>query len=137
MQITATSRFPYLLYVLTVSGVAYLLKIRDVSTYSSCSVFPADELTELNVHNYLNHMRVTAVTATPGCLVFGRNDGSICCFQLGVLDPSAAGMIDLALYFQVLIVSLACMFHFACLLTYFITYWCNLHIIWVIEFAFT
>ncbi|KAK4272851.1 hypothetical protein QN277_021350 [Acacia crassicarpa] len=92
-EITATSRFPYLLYVLTVSGVAYLLKIRDVSTYSSCSVFPAHELTELNVHNYLNHMRVTAVTATSGFLVLGRNDGSICCFQLGVLDPSAAGFV--------------------------------------------
>ncbi|XP_054791802.1 nuclear pore complex protein NUP160-like isoform X2 [Prosopis cineraria] len=92
-EITASSRFPFLLYVLTVSGVAYLLKIRDISAYASCSVFPTHELTELNVRDYSNQMPVTAVTATSGCLAVGRNDGSVCCFQLGVLDPNAAGFV--------------------------------------------
>ena len=35
---------------------------------------------------------ITAVTATAGGLVVGTSDGSVFCFQLGVLDPSAPGM---------------------------------------------
>ncbi|KAF7804423.1 nuclear pore complex protein NUP160 isoform X1 [Senna tora] len=90
---TAAARFPYLLYVLTASGVAYLLKIRNVSMYSSCAIVPVDEFIELNVLNHSNHIAVTAVTASSGCLVVGRNDGSVCCFQLGVLDPSYPGFL--------------------------------------------
>lgn len=98
MQITGTSRLPYLLYVLTVSGVAYLLRIRNVSAYASCSILPVDELIELNVRDYvLNNAAITAVTATARCLVIGTSDGSVFCFQLGVLDPSAPGMFNLAL----------------------------------------
>lgn len=100
MQTASSSRFPYLLYVLTVSGVAYLLKIRNFSTYVSCSVVPADELSELNVYSYSNNVPVTAVTATSGCLVVGRNDGSVSCFQLGVLDPTTAGIINLLVNFN-------------------------------------
>ncbi|XP_061369060.1 nuclear pore complex protein NUP160 [Gastrolobium bilobum] len=94
-KITAgTSRFPYLLYVLTVSGVAYLLKIRNVSAYASSSIFQVDELLELNVGDYIsNHVTITAVTATAGGLVIGTSDGSVSCFQLGVLDPSAPGFV--------------------------------------------
>lgn len=125
MQITATSRFPYLFYVLTVSGVAYVLKIRNVSMYASCSIFPADELMELTVHDYSNHIAVTAVTATSGCLVVGRNDGSVCCFQIGVLDPSAPGMINLVLYSQVIVFATTCMFPFPCILFSFITIHAN------------
>lgn len=93
MQISGASRFPYLLYVLTVSGVAYLLKIRNVSVYASVSVFPVDELLEVNVRGYIpNHAAtITAVTATVGGLVVGTSDGSVFCFQLGVLDSSAPG----------------------------------------------
>ncbi|KAJ1392233.1 hypothetical protein SESBI_35975 [Sesbania bispinosa] len=97
-QITGTSRFPYLLYVLTVSGLAYLLRIRNVSGYASCTIFPVDELLELNVRDYIsNNVAITAVTATAGGLVIGTSDGSVCCFQLGVVDPSAPGMVNLAL----------------------------------------
>ncbi|KAI4300319.1 hypothetical protein L6164_033710 [Bauhinia variegata] len=92
-EITSTSRYPYLLYALTVSGVAYLLKVRNVFAYASCSVLPADELIELNLLAYSNHIAITSVTATAGCLVIGRSDGSVCCFQLGVLDPSAPGFV--------------------------------------------
>lgn len=100
MQITTgTSIFPYLIYVLTVSGVAYLLKIRNVSAYASRSstVFPVNDVLELNVRDYIpNNVTVTAMAATTGSVVIGRSDGSICCFQLGGLDPSAPGMVNLA-----------------------------------------
>ncbi|KAH1227697.1 Nuclear pore complex protein NUP160 [Glycine max] len=92
-EISGASRFPYLLYVLTVSGVAYLLKIRNVSAYTSVSVFPVDELLEVNVRDYIpNHATaITTVMATVGGLVVGTSDGSVFCFQLGVVDPSAPG----------------------------------------------
>lgn len=94
MQITGSSRFPYLLYVLTVSGVAYLLRIRNVSAYASCSILPVDELIELNVRDYVpNNAAITAVTATARCLVIGTADGSVFCFQLGGLDSSVPGML--------------------------------------------
>jgi nuclear pore complex protein Nup160 len=100
MQITGNSRFPYLLYVLTVSGVAYLLRIRNVSAYGSCSVLPDDELIELNVRDYVpNNAALTAVTATSRCLVIGTSDGSVFCFQLGVLDAGAIGMVSSAYIF--------------------------------------
>lgn len=94
MQITGNSRFPYLLYVLTVSGVAYLLRIRNVSAYGSCSILPEDELIELNVRDYIpDNAAITAVTATARCLVIGTSNGPVFSFQLGVLDPSAHGMV--------------------------------------------
>ena len=99
MQISGNSRFPYLLYVLTVSGVAYLLKIRNASAYASTSsaLFPVEDLFELNVCDYVsNHVAITAVTATAGCVVIGQRDGSVCCFRLGVIDPSAPGMLNFA-----------------------------------------
>jgi nuclear pore complex protein Nup160 len=100
MQITGNSRFPYLLYVLTVSGVAYLLRIRNVSAYGSCSVLPEDEIIELNVHDYVpNNAALTAVTATSRCLVIGTSDGSVFCFQLGLLDAGAPGMVSSAYIF--------------------------------------
>ncbi|RYR42511.1 hypothetical protein Ahy_A08g038982 isoform C [Arachis hypogaea] len=93
-EISRNSRFPYLLYVLTMTGVAYLLKIRNVSAYASSALFPAEDLSELNVCDYVsNHVPITAVTATAGCVVVGRSDGSVCCFRLGVIDPSAPGFV--------------------------------------------
>ncbi|XP_057434372.1 nuclear pore complex protein NUP160-like [Lotus japonicus] len=91
---SGSSRFPYLLYVLTVSGLAYLLRIRNVCAYASCSIIPVDELFEFDVRGYVsNNAAITAVTATAGVLVIGTSDGSVCCFQLGVLDPSAPGFL--------------------------------------------
>lgn len=115
MQITGTSRFPYLLYVLDVSGVAYLLRIRNVSAYASCSIIPVDELLELNLHDYFsNQLAITAVTATARCLIVGTNDGSVFCFQLGVLDPSAPGMVKLAL--SSLVITFCATAHVTCFL---------------------
>uniref|UniRef100_A0A5B7BIU5 Uncharacterized protein n=1 Tax=Davidia involucrata TaxID=16924 RepID=A0A5B7BIU5_DAVIN len=84
---------PYMLYTLTVSGVAYLVRLKNVYNYASCSVFPPNEITEFNIQTYPHHGEITAVAAIAGCLVIGRNDGSVGCFQLGMLDPSAPGFI--------------------------------------------
>ncbi|CAI8602479.1 unnamed protein product [Vicia faba] len=93
-EITGNSRFPYLLYVLTVSGVAYLVRIQNVSAYASCSILPVDELIKLNVRDYIpNNAAITAVTATARCLVVGTTDGSVFCFQLGGLDASVPGFV--------------------------------------------
>ncbi|BBH02752.1 SUPPRESSOR OF AUXIN RESISTANCE1 [Prunus dulcis] len=82
---------PYLLYALTVSGVAYLLRLGPISTYVSHSGFRLDELVEFNVNAY---GPVTSAAAMPsGCLVLGRGDGSLACLQLGSLDPSAPGFV--------------------------------------------
>lgn len=82
---------PYLLYALTVSGVAYLLRLGPISNYASCSGFRLDELAEFNVNAY---GPVTSAAAIPsGCLVLGRGDGSLACLQLGSLDPSAPGFV--------------------------------------------
>ncbi|KAG2402562.1 Nuclear pore complex protein [Vigna angularis] len=94
-EISGASRFPYLLYVLTVSGVGYLLRIRNISAYASISIVPVDELLEVNVRGYIANQAaaIAAVTATAGGLVVGTSDGSVFCFQLGVLEPSAPGFV--------------------------------------------
>ncbi|KAF2314379.1 hypothetical protein GH714_025859 [Hevea brasiliensis] len=43
--------------------------------------------------SYLNNSTITSVAATPGCLVVGKNDGSVACFQLGSLDQTAPGFV--------------------------------------------
>ncbi|XP_012074439.1 nuclear pore complex protein NUP160 isoform X1 [Jatropha curcas] len=82
---------PYLLYLLTVSGVAYVFKLRNVSGYTSCSTFPPSEVIEFNLRSYFDNVTITSVAATAGCLVVGRNDGSVACFQLGSADQTAPG----------------------------------------------
>lgn len=92
-QVDVNSRnYPYLLYVLTVSGIAYLLRIRNASAYKS-SILPAEEVMRaFDMHNY---GPITSAAALPsGCLVVGRSDGSVGCFQLSILDPSAPGTAD-------------------------------------------
>lgn len=85
------------LYVLTISGLAYLLKLtNNISTYNvSNSTFPPDHLFEFDIRRtHSNHGPITSVAATAGCLVAGFNDGSVCCFQLGtILDHTAPGII--------------------------------------------
>ncbi|KAG6727322.1 hypothetical protein I3842_02G124200 [Carya illinoinensis] len=92
-QISYSPKHPYVLYVLTVTGVAYLLKLGNISTYSSSSVFPPDELLEFNIQAFSNHGAITTVAATAGCLVVGFSDGSVSCFQLGILEQSAPGFV--------------------------------------------
>ncbi|KAL5715188.1 hypothetical protein ACHQM5_017047 [Ranunculus cassubicifolius] len=81
----------YLLYAMTVSGVAYLFKLRNVGDYESCTVVPQNEFMEFDLQSFSQSAPITAVTATMGCLIVGRYDGSISCFQLGVLDASVNG----------------------------------------------
>ncbi|XP_021903530.1 nuclear pore complex protein NUP160-like [Carica papaya] len=92
-QIGSTSRNFCSLYALTVTGVAYLLKLSSISAYASCSVFPQDDFVEVNLPAYSNYEPVTSVTAMPGCLVVGRGDGSVACFQLGTLHQTASGFV--------------------------------------------
>ncbi|GMY33051.1 nuclear pore complex protein NUP160 isoform X1 [Fagus crenata] len=90
-------RYPYLLYALTVSGVAYVLKLRNISSYvnASNSAFPPDEVLEFDIRACSNqHGPITAVAATAGCFVAGFSDGSVSCFQLGsLLDQNAPGFV--------------------------------------------
>lgn len=78
-----------MLYALTISGVAYLIRLRNIYDYS---LFPANDILEYNTQIEPHHGAITAVAARAGCLVVGRIDGSISCFQLGILDPIAPGL---------------------------------------------
>ncbi|XP_043806897.1 nuclear pore complex protein NUP160 isoform X2 [Manihot esculenta] len=80
---------PFLLYALTISGVAYVFKLRNFSGYTSSSAFPANEVIVCNLQRYLNNVTITSVAATSGCLVVGKSDGSVACFQLGLLEQTA------------------------------------------------
>ncbi|KAK6121287.1 hypothetical protein DH2020_044990 [Rehmannia glutinosa] len=82
------------LYTLTVSGVAYLIRLRNNFDYGTSSVVPTDEFLAYNTQVQPHYGAITAVTATAGCLMIGRSDGSIGCFQLGVLDPSHSGFVS-------------------------------------------
>mgnify|MGYP003702074241 CR=1 FL=1 len=81
----------YLLYVLTVSGVALLCHLRSPFSYISGSIFPQDDIVEFNLQTQVQSAKVTAVTAMSGCLVIGRQDGSICCYSLGKLALNSPG----------------------------------------------
>nr|GMD47158.1 nuclear pore complex protein NUP160 isoform X1 [Ipomoea batatas] len=81
----------FTLNALTISGVTYLIKLKDVSTYISSSVLPSSEVIECNTQMNPHHGAITAVAATAGSIVVGRNDGSVSCFQLGMVEPSAPG----------------------------------------------
>uniref|UniRef100_A0A1D1Y398 Nuclear pore complex protein Nup160 n=3 Tax=Anthurium amnicola TaxID=1678845 RepID=A0A1D1Y398_9ARAE len=78
----------YLLYALTVLGTAYLFKLGDLSSYISGSVFRQSEVVEFDVQM---DSKVTAMTATFGRLLLGRQDGLVTCYQLGILEQSAPG----------------------------------------------
>ncbi|KAL0919897.1 hypothetical protein M5K25_012023 [Dendrobium thyrsiflorum] len=81
----------YSLYALTVSGSVYLLNLKRPFNFLSGSIFPQSELIEFSVQSNALDGKVTAVAATSGCLLLGRQYGSIGCYQLGVLDPSKPG----------------------------------------------
>lgn len=81
----------YMLYVLTVSGVALLCHLRSPFSYVSGSVLHQDDIAEFNLQTQAQSAKVTAVTAKPGCIVIGRQDGSICSYSLGKLAPNSPG----------------------------------------------
>lgn len=91
-----------MLYTLTISGVAYLVKLRSNLDYGTSSFVPASEIVEYNTQVLPHYGAIRAVAASDGCLLIGRNDGSISCFQLGTLDPSSPGP-NMVLSFKFLI----------------------------------
>lgn len=103
--------------MLSVSGIAYLLRIRHTSAYKSSSVLPAEEVIRtFDMHSY---GPITSASALPsGCFVVGRSDGSVGCFQLSMLDLDAPGttytccfiFIYLYIYFLFFFVSCSCRF---------------------------
>ncbi|KAH9684272.1 nuclear pore complex protein NUP160 [Citrus sinensis] len=81
----------HVLHVLTVSGIAFRLKFSsNFSVYESTPLFPNQDILEFNLVNY-GIVPITRVAATAGCLVVGRNDGSVASFQLGILHPGSPG----------------------------------------------
>ncbi|CAD6251915.1 unnamed protein product [Miscanthus lutarioriparius] len=81
----------YMLYVLTISGVALLCHLRSPFSYVSGSVMHQDDIVEFSLQTQAQSAKVTAVTAKPGCIVIGRQDGSICSNSLGKLAPNSPG----------------------------------------------
>ncbi|XP_076919952.1 nuclear pore complex protein NUP160-like [Bidens hawaiensis] len=92
-ELSTTSRNPYMLYALTVTGLAYLIRLTDITCYETCSVLPPNEVVELNLIDYCDYGAITAIAATNGCLVVGGQDGSVGCFRLGMHDSSAPGFL--------------------------------------------
>ncbi|XP_073150700.1 nuclear pore complex protein NUP160 isoform X2 [Henckelia pumila] len=84
----------FLLYALTMSGVAFLIRLRNSFDYGPYSVIPTDEILEYNTQIQPYDGAIKAVSATAGCLVIGRSDGSVRYFQLGIVDPSAPGFVS-------------------------------------------
>ena len=86
-----------MLYTSTAAGIAYLIRLTNITNYGSYTVFPPHEVTELNIQSYCDYGAITAIAATAGCLVIGGSDGSVGCFRLGSLDSSSPGMVDFVL----------------------------------------
>lgn len=80
----------YLLYAITTSGFAYLIKLKSPAAYKSGSVLASSELIQLDISKNLVRLeQITAVTAAAGILCIGGQNGSILCHQLGQLDVNA------------------------------------------------
>lgn len=92
MQSNFGSENSYLLYTVTGNGVAFLIKLKSLHKYASCSVFASSEVVEYNTQANPQCGGITAAAASSRCLMVGRNDGSIGCFQLGLLDTAAPGV---------------------------------------------
>ncbi|KAJ0985190.1 hypothetical protein J5N97_003546 [Dioscorea zingiberensis] len=93
-EIQRNSGSPYLVYVLTASGLVYLLNLRSPSTYRSGSILPQNELIELNVQAQVETGKIRALAATSGCIAIGRQDGSVSCYKLGSLDANSTGFVN-------------------------------------------
>ncbi|GKE11463.1 hypothetical protein Tco_1415014, partial [Tanacetum coccineum] len=87
-QFQIASRNPYMLYTMTVCGVAYLIRLDNIKYYESYSVFPPNEGAELNTQSYGAHGAITTIAAAAGFLAIGHLDGSFACL-LGFLDSSS------------------------------------------------
>lgn len=85
------SKNHYVLYTLTISGVAYLIRLKSVDSYGNCSILGSNDVVEYNTQMNTHFGAITAVAASSGGLVVGRNDGSVSCIQLGLLNPDSPG----------------------------------------------
>ncbi|KAK4378769.1 hypothetical protein RND71_000631 [Anisodus tanguticus] len=87
---------PYLLHAMTISGVAYLVKLENISNYVSSSLLQSDDFVEFNTHPHPHPHQgaATSVAGTAELMVVGRSDGSVVCFQLGILDQRAPGFVQ-------------------------------------------
>ncbi|CAI9101446.1 OLC1v1038776C1 [Oldenlandia corymbosa var. corymbosa] len=85
------SQNSYLLTAVTVRGLAFLVKLKSVHNYASCSMLTSRDVFEYNMQSNPQCGEITAVTTFSGSLLVGRSDGSICGYQLCFLDPNAPG----------------------------------------------
>ncbi|KAJ0090572.1 hypothetical protein Patl1_14808 [Pistacia atlantica] len=84
----------YSLCVLSVSGIVFILKLSaNFSDYETYPIFPQEDLLQFNLVNY-GDIPITSAAATSGCLVVGRNDGSVAFFQLATHHPTAPGFVQ-------------------------------------------
>ncbi|XP_051132584.1 nuclear pore complex protein NUP160 [Andrographis paniculata] len=90
---SSVSRNHFVLYTLTISGVAYCITLKKIFDYGTSSQVSADDIIEYNTQIQPGWGTITAVTAAEGCMLIGRSDGSIGFFQLGTLDPSNSGFV--------------------------------------------
>lgn len=81
----------FVLCAITVSGVVYVIRVKNFSSYVSGSVLPENDVDEFDVQRQNQVGRFRAVAATLGCLAVGREDGTISCFQLGFTIGENAG----------------------------------------------
>ncbi|KAK4801422.1 hypothetical protein SAY86_021909 [Trapa natans] len=83
----------YLLYAMTVSGVAYLFQLKNVNNYVlySSSIFPESEFVQFDVRACINEGVITSVAATAGCFLIGMDSGSVFGFKLGSLHHTSPG----------------------------------------------
>lgn len=100
LQMTFSSVRPYLLHAMTVSGVAYLIRLENISNYVSSSRLQSDDFVEFNTLTHPHQGATTAVAGIAELMVVGRSDGSVGCFQLGILDHRAPGPCTFSLQFS-------------------------------------
>ncbi|XP_009775332.1 nuclear pore complex protein NUP160 isoform X2 [Nicotiana sylvestris] len=93
-EMTFSSVRPYLLHAMTVSGVAYLIRLENISNYVSSSRLQSDDFVEFNTLTHPHQGATTAVAGIAELMVVGRSDGSVGCFQLGILDHRAPGFVQ-------------------------------------------
>lgn len=93
-EMALSSVKPYLLHAMTVSGVAYLIKLENISNYVSSSHLQSGDFVDFNTLTNPHQGAATAVAAIAELMVVGRSDGSVGFFQLGILDQQAPGFVQ-------------------------------------------
>ncbi|EPS67092.1 hypothetical protein M569_07685 [Genlisea aurea] len=67
-----TYKHQLVLYALTISGVAYLIRIRDKFDYGASANLLPNEFIECNIYSFPHNGEINAVTATLGYLLIGK-----------------------------------------------------------------